>query len=164
MPATPNAMKTLKQQLLSGAVLRYRPPHGFYTVMAGKSTPVTEAVGRAAVQSGLVRPDGKTPHGVYIFTLSLQKAHAMPALRHDTKALQKRPAAVPDALPRMHLLRGAADPKNPTRIQLAGGEKAAAVQASAGGMDGQGAQRDGIAKACKGQCVGCGKRDEGVTA
>ena len=155
-------MNNLLQRLQSGAVLRYRPPHGFYTVHAGKSTPVTEATGRAAVQSGLVRPDGKTPHGVYIFTLVPQKAHAMPALRNDPKALQARPAAVPDALPRVHLLRGAADPKNSARIQMAGGEKAAAVPSGVGGMGGQGAQRDGIEKACKGECVGCG--GEGVMA
>lgn len=155
-------MKTLKQQLLSGAVLRYRPPHGFYTVLAGKSTPLSEATGRAAVQSGVVRPAGKDQHGVYLFALSQKAAHAMPAVRRDSQALPKRPAAVPDALPRVHSVRCAADPKNSARIQMAGGEKAAAVPSGVGGMGGQEAQRDGIEKACKGECVGCG--GEGVTA
>lgn len=155
-------MKTLKQQLLSGAVLRYRPPHGFYTVHAGKSTPVTEATGRAAVQSGLVRPDGKTPHGVYIFTLVPQKAHAMPAVRNHPQALPARPAAVPDALPRVHLLRGAADSKTPAAVPADNRAAPGQVQAGAGGLDGSGARRAGAEGAGKGDGVGCG--GEGVTA
>lgn len=155
-------MKTLKQQLLSGAVLRYRPPHGFYTVHAGKSTPVTEATGRAAVQSGLVRPDGKTPHGVYIFTLVPQKAHAMPALRNDPKALQARPAAVPDALPDVPSVRRAADSKTAAAVPADNRAAPGPMPAGAGGLDGAGAQRAAAAGAGKGDGVGCG--GEGVTA
>lgn len=155
-------MKTLKQQLLSGAVLRYRPPHGFYTVHAGKSTPVTEATGRAAVQSGLVRPDGKTPHGVYIFTLVPQKAHAMPALRNDPKALQARPATVPPALPDVHPLRGKADSKTPAAVPAHCGAAPGQVPGCAGRLDGSGARRRGVAGAGEGDCMGGG--GEGVTA
>ena len=158
-------MKTLKQQLLSGAVLRHRPPHGFYTVHAGKSTPVTEATGRAAVQSGLVRPDGKTPHGVYIFTLVPQKAHAMPALRNDPKALQARPAAVPDALPDVPSVRRKADSKVSAAVPAHCGAAPGQVQAGAGGLDGSGAQRTAVASAGKGDGVGGGScAGEGVAA
>lgn len=61
---------TLVQLLQSGGVLRYRPPHGFYTVLRGKHVAVTEAEARAAVAAKQVRPDGIDQHGVYIFALA----------------------------------------------------------------------------------------------
>lgn len=149
-------MKTLKQQLLSGAVLRYRPPHGFYTVHAGKSTPLSEATGRAAVQSGLVRPAGKDQHGVYLFALSQKAANAVPAVRRDSQALPKRPAAVPPALPDVHPLRRAADSKTPAAVPADNRTAKGQVQAGAGGLDGSGAQRTAVAGAGKANGVGGG--------
>ena len=49
--------------------LRYRPPHGFYVVTNGKSTPVSQAEAKKAVESRTVRPAGIDQHGVYLFAL-----------------------------------------------------------------------------------------------
>ena len=154
-------MNEIKKLLMTGGSLRYRPPHGFYVVRSGLTIPVSQSEAQAAVKAGRVRPAGISAHGVYVFSLN-DKATDVRRVRNHPQALPTRPAAVPDALPRVHLLRGAADPKNSARIQMAGGEKAAAVPSGVGGMGGQGAQRDGIEKACKGECVGCG--GEGVMA
>ena len=67
---------SLLQLLKSGGVLRYRPPHGFYVVLAGKSTPVSESEARAAVTSKTVVPNGKDQHGVYLFALNQKAKHA----------------------------------------------------------------------------------------
>lgn len=67
-------MSTLSSLLKSGGVLRSRPPYGPYVVMSGKSTPVTEQEVRAAVKSGLVRPNGVDRHGVYGFALCKGRA------------------------------------------------------------------------------------------
>lgn len=160
-------MKTLKQQLLSGAVLRYRPPHGFYTVHAGKSTPVTEATGRAAVQSGLVRPAGKDQHGVYLFALSQKAAHAMQPMHRDSKALPARPASVPPALPDVHPLRRTLHSEIPAPVPADSRTAPGQVQAGAGRLDGSGAQRAGAEGAGKANGVGggsCAGEGEGVTA
>lgn len=82
-------MNNLLQRLKSGASMRYRPPHGFYTVLAGKSTPLSEATGRAAVQSGVVRPAGKDQHGVYLFALSQKAANAVPTAGGVMKSKSK---------------------------------------------------------------------------
>ena len=81
--------QSLLQLLRAGGSLRYRPPHGFYTVLAGKSTPLSEATGRAAVQSGLVRPAGKDQHGVYLFTLSPKARNAAPTAGGVMKSKSK---------------------------------------------------------------------------
>ena len=65
----------LLQMLQSGGVLRYRPPHGFYVVMRGKSTAITDAEARAAVSAKKVLPNGIDQHGVYLFALN-KKASA----------------------------------------------------------------------------------------
>ena len=62
-------MNSLLQLLKSGASLRYRPPHGFYVVLAGKTQPVSQAEAKKAVESRAVRPAGKDQHGVYLFAL-----------------------------------------------------------------------------------------------
>ena len=61
---------TLIQLLQTGGVLRYRPPHGFYVVLRGKSTAITDAEARAAVSAKKVLPNGIDQHGVYIFALT----------------------------------------------------------------------------------------------
>ena len=155
-------MNNLLQRLKSGASLRYRPPHGFYTVLAGKSTPLSEATGRAAVQSGVVRPAGKDQHGVYLFTLSQKAANAVPAVRRDSQALPKRPAAVPNALPDVHPLRGTLHSEIPAAVPADNRAAPGQVQAGAGRLDGSGARRRGAEGAGKGDGVGCG--GEGVTA
>lgn len=63
-------MNDLRQKLRSGGSLRYRPPHGFYVVSIGKSTPILDSVARQAITTGLVRPAGVDQHGVYLFTIS----------------------------------------------------------------------------------------------
>ena len=55
--------------LRSGGSLRYRPPHGFYVVLGGKTQPVSQAEAKKAVESRAVRPAGKDQHGVYLFAL-----------------------------------------------------------------------------------------------
>ncbi len=155
-------MNNLLQRLKSGASMRYRPPHGFYTVLSGKSTPLPEATGRAAVQSGLVRPAGKDQHGVYLFTLSQKAAHAVPAVRNHPQTLPTRPAAVPNALPDVHPLRGAPHSEIPAAVPADNRTAQGQVQGGAGGLDGSGAQRGGAEGAGKGDGVGCG--GEGVTA
>lgn len=62
-------MNSLLQLLKSGASLRYRPPHGFYVVVAGKQQPISQAEAKKAVESRAVRPAGKDQHGVYLFAL-----------------------------------------------------------------------------------------------
>jgi len=160
-------MNRLLQALKSGASLRYRPPHGFYTVLAGKSTPLPEATGRAAVQSGLVRPAGKDQHGVYLFTLSPKARHAMPTLPSHPQALPARSAAVPPALPDVSALRRQADSKTAAPVPADGRAAPGPVQAGAGAVVGAGARRDCAAQAGKGQCMGCGGcagKSEGVKA
>ena len=70
-------MNDLIQLLKSGGILRYRPALGFYCVVAGKSSPVAESTGKKAVQAGLVTPNGKDPHGVYLFALNQRRVAAM---------------------------------------------------------------------------------------
>ena len=60
---------TILPLLRQGGSLRYRPPHGFYVVTNGKSTPVSQDEARKAVESRTVRPAGKDQHGVYLFAL-----------------------------------------------------------------------------------------------
>ena len=151
-------MNNLIQLLKSGASMRYRPPHGFYTVLAGKSTPLSEATGRAAVQSGLVRPAGKDQHGVYLFALSQKAANAVPAVQRHPQALPKRPAAAPNALPDVHPMRRKADSKTTAAVPADAGAAQGQVQGGAGGLDGAGAQRAAIARAGKEHCVGCGAK------
>lgn len=55
--------------LRQGGSLRYRPPHGFYVVVAGKQQPISQAEAKKAVESRAVRPAGKDQHGVYLFAL-----------------------------------------------------------------------------------------------
>lgn len=62
-------MTEIKKLLLTGGVLRYRPPHGFYVVLGGKAHKVDQAEARKAVESRAVRPAGKDQHGVYLFAL-----------------------------------------------------------------------------------------------
>ena len=155
-------MNNLLQRLKSGASMRYRPPHGFYTVMSGKSTPLAEATGRAAVQSGLVRPAGIDQHGVYLFTLSPKARNAMPTLPDHSQTLPRRPAAAPNALPDVHPLRGTLHSEIPAAVPADSRAAQGQVQAGAGGLDGSGAQRAAVAGAGKGGGVGCG--GEGVTA
>lgn len=153
---------TLIQLLQSGAVLRYRDPYGFYTVLSGKSTPLSDATGRAAVQSGLVRPAGKDQHGVYLFALSQKAANAVPAVQRHPQALPKRPAAVPNALPGVSAMRRQADSKTTAAVPADNRTAPGPVQAGAGGLGGSGARRRGAEGAGKGDGVGCGAK--GVTA
>ena len=60
---------TILSLLRQGASLRYRPPHGFYVVLAGKQQPVSQSEARKAVEAKLVRPNGIDQHGVYLFAL-----------------------------------------------------------------------------------------------
>ena len=60
---------TILSLLRSGGSLRYRPPHGFYVVLAGKQQPISQDEARKAVESRAVRPAGKDQHGVYLFAL-----------------------------------------------------------------------------------------------
>ena len=53
-------MTEIKKLLLTGGVLRYRPPHGFYVVLGGKAHKVDQAEARKAVESRAVRPAGRT--------------------------------------------------------------------------------------------------------
>ena len=155
---------TLIQLLKSGASMRYRPPHGFYTVMSGKSTPLSEATGRAAVQSGVVRPAGKDPHGVYLFTLN-NKAANVRRVPDPAQALPKRPAAAPNALPDVHPLRGTLHSEIPAAVPADNRTAQGQVQGGAGGLDGAGAQRERVAGAGQGGCMGCGAcAGKGVTA
>lgn len=55
--------------LRQGGSLRYRPPHGFYVVLGGKTQPVSQDEARKAVESRAVRPAGKDQHGVFLFAL-----------------------------------------------------------------------------------------------
>lgn len=155
-------MNNLIQLLQSGASMRYRDPYGFYTVLSGKSTPLSDATGRAAVQSGLVRPAGKDQHGVYLFTLSQKSINAMQPMHRDSKALPARPAAAPDALPDVHPLRRTLDPETPAPVPADAGAAPGQVPRGIAAVGCAGAQRDGAASAGKGDGVGCGA--EGVTA
>lgn len=154
---------TLIQLLQSGASMRYRDPYGFYTVLSGKSTPLSDATGRAAVQSGLVRPAGKDQHGVYLFTLSQKAANAVPAMHCDSKALPRRPAAVPDALPDVPSVRCKANPKTAAAVPAHGGAAQGQVPRGIAAVGCAGAQRAGAEGAGKGDGVGCGSC-KGVTA
>ena len=62
-------MNEIKKLLMTGGVLRYRPPHGFYVVLGGETQPVSQAEAKKAVESRAVRPAGKDQHGVYLFAL-----------------------------------------------------------------------------------------------
>lgn len=62
-------MNEIKKLLRQGGSLRYRPPHGFYVVLAGKTQPASQDEARKAVESRAVRPAGKDQHGVFLFTL-----------------------------------------------------------------------------------------------
>ena len=154
-------MKTLKQQLLSGAVLRYRPPHGFYVVRSGLTIPVSQSEAQAAVKAGRVRPAGISAHGVYVFSLN-DKATDVRRVRNHPQALPKRPAAVPNALPDVHPMRCKANPKVSAAVPAHCGAAPGQVQGCAGGLDGSGARRRGAEGAGKANGVGCG--GEGVTA
>lgn len=86
----------------------------------------------------------------------------MPALRNDPKALQARPAAVPNALPDVHPLRGTLHSEIPAAVPADNRTAQGQVQGGAGRLDGSGARRRGAEGAGKGDGVGCG--GEGVTA
>ena len=86
----------------------------------------------------------------------------MPAVRRNSQALPKRPAAVPNALPDVHPMRRAADSKTAAAVPADNRAAQGQVQAGAGRLDGAGAQRAGAAGAGKANGVGCG--GEGVTA
>ena len=94
---------TLIQLLQSGGVLRYRPPHGCYVVLAGRHVHVTEDEVRSAVESRRVRPLGVDQHGVHLFSFNQQGARhvshskpapAVPTVRRDPSALPQRTAGL----------------------------------------------------------------------
>lgn len=61
---------TIEQQLRNGASLRYRDPHGFYIVKCGERIRVEQSEAEKLVRKGVVRPNTKDQHGVYLFALN----------------------------------------------------------------------------------------------
>lgn len=152
-------MNDLKKLLLTGGVLRYRPALGFYIVLSGKSIPVSVAVGKKAVQEGLVRPDGMN-EGAYIFVFNANHknsaASAVSGVRGHSQALPARPANARQSLPELRSLRGPAYSANTARVPVAGGKKAGGVSAGAGRLAGAGAQRKADPGAGQGRNLGGG--------
>lgn len=97
-------MTNLKQMLMSGGVLRMRPPYGPYVVANGHSTPVSEGEVHQAIKSGLVRPNGIDSHGVYLFAMGNQTNVQLLRNREIGKS------SLPAIQPGMSLLRGQGHP------------------------------------------------------
>ena len=154
-------MNNLLQRLQSGAVLRYRPPHGFYVVMSGLTIPVLQSEAQAAVKARQVRPAGISAHGVYVFSLN-DKATDVRRVPDHTKALPARPASVPPALPDVHPLRRTLHSEIPAAVPADNRTAPGQVQEGAGRLDGAGAQRAGAKGA--GKANGMGGGSKGVTA
>lgn len=155
---------TLIQLLQSGGVLRYRPPHGCYVVLAGRHVNVTESEVRGAIEARQVRPLGADRHGVHLFAFNQQglrhdsysnPAPAVPAVRRDPAVLPQGSAGVSNALPGVRALRGAVDSKNAAAVCPGAGRAPCAQSPDAGRLDGARPQRAAVAGAGKG-CVGCG--------
>ena len=64
------APDTMMLALRNGGSLRFRPPHGFYVVLAGQRVLISQGAAKAAVRAGRVRPNGIDQHGVYLFALA----------------------------------------------------------------------------------------------
>ena len=152
----------LIQLLQSGGVLRYRPPHRFYVVLAGKSIKVTEAEAKKAVSDKRVVPDGIAGHGVYVFRLNRQGQQDVRCVQRGAKALPQGSTGASAALPQVRVLRGAAD-SAPAACVCPGAPSAARKEpGSAGGLDGARPQRGATAGAGQGHCLGCGACARGV--
>ena len=148
---------TILPLLRQGGSLRYRPPHGFYVVLAGKQQPVSQAEARKAVESRTVRPNGIDQHGVYLFALSQKAANAVPAVRNHPQTLPARPAAVPHALRNLPALRREAGAEDPAPVHLAEGAQGGRVPPGAGRLDAPRSPGGTDPQAGKAGCVGCGR-------
>ena len=155
MSAQPQPILALLRQ---GGSLRYRPPHGFYVVTNGKSTPVSQAEAKKAVESRAVRPAGKDQHGVYRFAANMKAINApVPAVPRHPQTLPARPAAAPHALRDLSPVRGKVDSAHSAPVHLDEGAQGGRVPAGADRLDASGALGSADSQAGKAGCVGCGR-------